>query len=61
MQIDLTATELEMLESVLEAALRERLRQIHHADSREYRKRLENETDVLIGLKAKVARHFSTK
>jgi hypothetical protein len=60
MQIDFSATELDMLESVLEAALRERLRQIHHADSREYRRRLENETDALIGIKAKVARHFST-
>lgn len=60
MRLDLNERELEILDVVLEAALRERLRQAHHADSRAYRQRLESETELLNGLKEKLGARYVT-
>ena len=55
MRIELTAREAEVLDALLDAALRERLHQVHHADSRDYRKRLETEVELIESLRAKLA------
>ena len=54
MRLDLTAQEAEVLETLLDAALRKRPHEIHHTDSRDYRKRLLAEMEVLESLRAKV-------
>ena len=55
MRIELTAQEAEVLDALLDAVLRERLHQVHHADSRDYRKRLEKEVELIESLRAKLA------
>ncbi len=55
MRIELTAQEAEVLDALLDAVLRERLHQVHHSDSREYRKRLEKEVELIESLRAKLA------
>ena len=55
MRFDLTLQEAEVLDAVLDAALRDRLHQVHHTDSREYRKRLEREVELIESLREKLA------
>ena len=54
MGLDLNPRETEILDEVLQAALTERLHQIHHAHSRDYRKRLEREVDLIEGVRARL-------
>jgi hypothetical protein len=55
MRLELTVEEHEILEALLEAASRDRQRQIHHSHSRDYRRRLERETEVIDALRARLA------
>jgi hypothetical protein len=55
MRLDLSVQEAELLDALLDAVVRDRQREIHHTDSREYRKRLERETELIDSLRAKLA------
>jgi len=55
MRVQLGAEEVEVLDKVLKATHEERLRQIHHADSREYRALLEHEASLIEGIRIKLA------
>jgi hypothetical protein len=55
MRLDLTVEELEILRALLDAASREHQHEIHHTDSREFRSRLERETEVIEALRARLA------
>jgi hypothetical protein len=55
MRLEITAPEAELLETLLDAALRGRLHEIHHTDSRDYRKRLQKETELIESLTAKLS------
>jgi hypothetical protein len=55
MRIELTAQEAEMLLALLDAAVRERHHQVHHSDSRDYRKRLERDLELIESVRAKLA------
>jgi hypothetical protein len=54
MRLELDAHELELMIALLDAAIRERLHQIHHADSRDYRERLKQEVRLIEGVRAKL-------
>jgi hypothetical protein len=54
MRIELTREDAEVLEGLLAAARREHLHQIHHADSRAYRKRLEQELERIEAIEARL-------
>ena len=55
MRLELTVEEHEILVALLETASRDRQRQIHHSHSRDYRRRLERETDLIDTLRARLA------
>lgn len=55
MRLEFTLQEAELLDSLLEAVLRERLHQVHHSDSREFRKRLEREVELIESMRARLA------
>lgn len=55
MRLDLTVQEAELLDLLLEAVLRERHHQVHHADSSDYRRRLEKEIESIESLRARLA------
>lgn len=55
MRLELTTPECEVLEALLEAASRERQHQIHHSHSRDYRRRLEHETELIESLRSRLA------
>jgi hypothetical protein len=55
MRLELTAEEAELLDALLEATVRKRQHQAHHSYSRDYRDRLEWETELLDSLRAKLA------
>lgn len=54
MVLELSPAEVELLLGVLEASERDLLRQIHHADSREYRERLEREAASVRKIRARL-------
>jgi len=54
MRLELTAEEQEVLVALLESASRDRQRQIHHSHSRDYRRRLERETELIDALRARL-------
>lgn len=54
MRLELDPRETEMMIALLDAARRERLHQIHHADSRDYRERLKNEVRLIEAVLAKL-------
>jgi hypothetical protein len=56
MTLEWSAAELDLLLEVIDAAQRDRLRQIHHSDSREYRQRLEREAATLRGIQERLER-----
>jgi hypothetical protein len=56
MRLELTVEEVEVLDALLEATLRERQHQIHHSDSRDYRRHLEREAELMDALRAKLVR-----
>ena len=47
MRLDLTVEEAGLLDALLEATVRERQHQIHHSHSRDYRKRLERDAELM--------------
>jgi len=55
MRLELSPQEAELLDAVLEAVLRERLHQVRHSDSRDYRKRLEGEVEIIESLRNRLA------
>jgi len=55
MRLELSAQEAELLDAVLESVLRERLHQVPHSDSRDYRKRLEGEVEIIESLRNRLA------
>ena len=55
MLLDLSPREAEILEALLGAVLSERLHQIHHAHSRDYRKLLENEAELIEGIRTRLS------
>jgi hypothetical protein len=56
MRLELTVEEAVLLDALLEAAMRERQHQVHHARSRDYRRHLERETELMDSLRAKLVR-----
>lgn len=55
MRLELTAEEHEILIALLETASRNRQHQIHHSHSRDYRRRLERESEVIDSLRERLA------
>jgi len=60
MRLELTAEESELLVALLEAAARDRQRQIHHSDSRVFRHRLEHESEMIDALSRRLAQHVGS-
>ena len=55
MKLELTPSEVELLDTLLDTAGRERQRQIHHAQSHEYRNRLERDAELMEAIRSKLA------
>jgi hypothetical protein len=55
MRLDLNPREVAVLAALLDAAHRQRLHELHHTDSRDYRERLRREVDVIEDLSARLA------
>ena len=60
MRIELSPEEHEVLIALLETASRDRQHQVHHSHSRDFRRRLERETEVIDTLRARLASVMST-
>ncbi len=59
MRFELSRAEADLLRDVLEAAARERQHQIHHADSRPFRQRLEAEAAIIEAIRFKLEREIT--
>jgi len=57
MQLELTVEQADLLDALLEATIRERQHQVHHAHSRDYRRRLEREVELMDSLRAQLVRN----
>ena len=55
MRLDLTAREVALMAALLDAAHRQRLHELHHTDSRDYRERLRHEVEIIEDLAARLA------
>ena len=58
MRLDLTVHEAELLERLLDAVTLRRRHELHHTDSREFRKLLHEEVELIDSIRAKLTGKF---